>query len=174
MQARAVEHESNSKSKRSAISDQPRKDSPKAEKQRRRILAEESEATEMPATDTNDDSIRFSVEEIVQYPLPGYMAPSSISFSHDDRLVSYLFSSDGTLYRKIFAFDIVNRRQELIFSPPEGGGLDETNLSAEEKLRRERSRERGLGVTRYEWRATSPYTVGKPSIMVPLPSGVRL
>lgn len=172
MQARTVEHESNSKSKRAAIGEQPRKESTKAEKQRRRNLAEESEVAEMPTTDTTDDSILFPVDEIVQYPLPGYMAPTSISFSHDDQLVSYLFSSDGTLYRKIFAFDIANRRQELIFSPPDGGGLDESNLSAEEKLRRERSRERGLGVTRYEWRATSPYIVGKPSIMVPLPSGV--
>ncbi|XP_010925938.1 uncharacterized protein [Elaeis guineensis] len=131
---------------------------------------------EMPLTDANDDSFRFPVEEIVQYPLPGYVAPSSISFSPDDRLISYLFSPDGTLYRKVYAFDIASRKQDLIFSPPDGGGLDESNLSAEEKLRRERSRERGLGVTRYEWRARSPssscFLPGKPTIMVPLPAGV--
>ncbi|XP_038986144.1 dipeptidyl aminopeptidase 4-like [Phoenix dactylifera] len=130
----------------------------------------------MPLTDANDDSFRFPVEEIVQYPLPGYVAPSSISFSPDDRLISYLFSPDGTLYRKVYAFDIASRRQDLIFSPPDGGGLDESNLSAEEKLRRERSRERGLGVTRYEWRGRSPssscFLPGKPTIMVPLPAGV--
>ncbi|KAG1335026.1 dipeptidyl aminopeptidase 4 [Cocos nucifera] len=131
---------------------------------------------EMPLTDANDDSFFFPVEEIVQYPLPGYVAPSSISFSPDDRLILYLFSPDGTLYRKVFAFDPVSRRQDLIFSPPDGGGLHESNLSAEEKLRRERSRERGLGVTRYEWRARSPssscFPPRKPTIMVPLPAGV--
>lgn len=173
MQARAVEHESNSKSKRAAIGEQQSKESPKAEKQRRRSdLAEEAEAAEMPVKDANEDSLLL--EEIVQNPLPGYVAPSSISFSPDDRLITYLLSSDGTLYRKVFAFDLANRRQELIFSPPEGGGLDESNFSTGEKLRRERTRERGLGVTRYEWRATSSYFPEKPSMMVPLPSGVYL
>ncbi|CAL9121045.1 unnamed protein product [Musa acuminata var. zebrina] len=131
---------------------------------------------EMPLADANDDSFLFPVEEIVQFPLPGYVAPTSISFSPDGRLISYLFSPDGTLHRKLFAFDVVSGRQELAFSPPEGGGLDETNLSVEEKLRRERSRERGLGVTRYQWKARSPssscFSPEKPTIMVPLPNGV--
>lgn len=125
---------------------------------------------EMPLTDAHDDFYHFPVEEIVQHPLPGYVAPSSISFSPDDRLISYLFSPDSSLYRKVYGFDLASRRQELVFSPPVGGGLDESNLSAEEKLRRERSRERGLGVTRYEWRA-KPCS-DKPAIVVPLPAGV--
>ncbi|XP_040944721.1 DNA polymerase epsilon catalytic subunit A isoform X4 [Gossypium hirsutum] len=58
--------------------------------------------------------------------------------------------------------------QDLFFSPPDGG-LDESNISLEEKLRRERSRERGLGVTRYEWVKTISK---KKTIMVPLPGGV--
>ncbi|KAG6492450.1 hypothetical protein ZIOFF_047413 [Zingiber officinale] len=103
---------------------------------------------EMPLTDSDEDSFLFPVKEIIQYPLPGYVAPSSISFSPDGRLISYLFSPDGTLHRKVFAFEVTSRRQELVICPPDGGGLDESNLSAEEKLRRERSRERGLGVTR--------------------------
>ncbi|MQL80957.1 hypothetical protein Taro_013410 [Colocasia esculenta] len=125
---------------------------------------------EMPVTDAHDDFYHFPVEEIVQHPLPGYVAPSSISFSPDDRLISYLFSPDSSLFRKVYAFDLASRRQELVFSPPVGGGLDESNLSAEEKLRRERSRERGLGVTRYEWRA-KPCS-DKAAIMVPLPAGI--
>ncbi|RRT66122.1 hypothetical protein B296_00040487 [Ensete ventricosum] len=87
-------------------------------------------------------------------------------------LVKDYFSPDGNLYRKVFAFDVASRRQELVFSPPDGGGLDESNLSAEEKL----TRERALGVTRYEWRARSPssscFRPGKPAVMVPLPAGV--
>ncbi|KAG6489380.1 hypothetical protein ZIOFF_050649 [Zingiber officinale] len=69
-------------------------------------------------------------DKIVQYPLPGYVAPSSISFSPDGRLISYLFSPDGTLHRKVFAFDVASQRQELVFCPPDGGGLDETILHA--------------------------------------------
>ncbi|KAK8967892.1 hypothetical protein KSP40_PGU014547 [Platanthera guangdongensis] len=172
MQARPADHELNPKSKRSAVGEQPAKENRKLEKQRRRNLAQGEEAAEMPATGTNEDSLHFTVEEIVQHPLPGYVAPSSISFSPDDRLISYLLCSDSTLYRKIFAFDLASSRHELVFCPPDGGGLDENNLSTEERLRRERSRERGLGVTRYEWRSSAHRITEKSSIMVPLPSGV--
>lgn len=127
----------------------------------------------MPVTDSNnpqnfDDNILFPVEEIVQYPLPGYVSPTSISFSPDDSLISYLFSPDNSLNRKVYAFDLKTNTQELLFSPPDGG-LDESNISPEEKLRRERLRERGLGVTRYEWVKTSSK---RKAVMVPLPAGV--
>lgn len=127
----------------------------------------------MPVTDFNDvqnldDAILFPVEEIAQYPLPGYVSPTSISFSPDDSLISYLFSPDNTLNRKIFTFDLKTNKQELLFSPPDGG-LDESNISPEEKLRRERLRERGLGVTRYEWVKTNSK---RKAVLVPLPAGV--
>lgn len=142
-------------------------------KNKRNLKRSRSVSSEMPVTDFNDaqnfdDSILFPVEEIVQYPLPGYVAPSSISFSPDDTLISYLFSPDHTLNRKVFSFDLKTSKQELLFSPLDGG-LDESNISPEEKLRRERLRERGLGVTRYEWMNTSSK---RKSIMVPLPAGV--
>ncbi|OMO93663.1 hypothetical protein COLO4_16758 [Corchorus olitorius] len=128
---------------------------------------------DMPVTDSTaaqnvDDCILFPVEEIVQSPLPGYVAPTSVSFSPDDSLITFLFSPDHTLSRKVFAFDLNAGKQELFFSPPDGG-LDESNISPEEKLRRERSRERGLGVTRYEWVKTISK---KKTIMVPLPGGI--
>ncbi|CAL5204053.1 unnamed protein product [Lathyrus oleraceus] len=128
---------------------------------------------EMPGTDFNDaqnldDGILFPVEEIAQYPLPGYVSPTSISFSPDDSLISYLFSPDNTLNRNIFTYDVKTNKQELLFSPPDGG-LDESNISPEEKLRRERLRERGLGVTRYEWVKTNSK---KKAVMVPLPAGI--
>ncbi|XP_058100440.1 uncharacterized protein LOC131245182 [Magnolia sinica] len=148
-----------------------------SKKKKKRVHVAESEPSNsiaMPLTDTSaasvpDDCFLFPVEEIVQYPLPGYVAPSSVAFSPDDCSISYLFSADGTLSRRVYAFDITTRKQELIFSPPDGG-LDESNLSAEEKLRRERMRERGLGVTRYEWVKSAGSK--KRSIMVPLPAGI--
>lgn len=129
---------------------------------------------EMPVTDSTDANVLdnctiFPVEEIVQYPLPGYEAPTAISFSLDDSLIAYLLSPDQTLNRKLYVFDPKSGKHDLFFSPPDGG-LDENNLSAEEKLRRERLRERGLGVTRYEWVKTSPK---RKRVIVPLPAGVR-
>lgn len=128
---------------------------------------------DMPLTDntapqTIDDCVLFSLEEIVQSPLPGYVAPTSIGFSPDDNLITYLLSPDHSLSRKVFSFDPKTCKQELVFSPPDGG-LDENNISPDEKLRRERLRERGLGVTRYEWVKTSSK---KKIIMVPLPDGI--
>ncbi|XP_050387775.1 uncharacterized protein LOC126804055 isoform X2 [Argentina anserina] len=130
----------------------------------------------MPVTDCNvsqttlDDCIVFRIEEVVQHPLPGYVAPSSINFSSDDSIVTYLYSPDESLNRKVYAFDLKSCNEKLCFSPPDGG-LDESNISAEEKLRRERLRERGLGVTRYEWVKTSS---AKRAIMVPLPAGIYI
>ncbi|KAL7108251.1 hypothetical protein ACP275_06G102300 [Erythranthe tilingii] len=122
---------------------------------------------EMPVTDSGTI---FPLEEIVQHPLPGYGVPTSISFSPDDSLIAYLFSPDQTLYRKVFIFDLKIGKHELLFSPPDGG-LDENNLSAEEKLRRERSRERGLGVTHYEWVNMSSK---RKRIMLLLPAGIYI
>ncbi|CAN1250682.1 Dipeptidyl aminopeptidase 4 [Linum perenne] len=129
--------------------------------------------SDMPVTDSTnpqnvDDSIFFPVEEIVQSPLPGYVSPTVISFSPDDSLITFLYSPDQTLSKKVYTLDLKTGNQELLFVPPDGG-LDESNISAEEKLRRERLRERGLGVTRYEWAKTSSR---KKTIMVPLPAGI--
>lgn len=141
--------------------------------EKRNSKRQKSLSSKMPVTDFNDmqnldDGILFPIEEIAQYPLPGYISPTSISFSPDDTLVSFLFSPDNTLNRKLFAFDRKTNTQELLFSPP-NGGLDESNISPEEKLRRERLRERGLGVTRYEWLKTNSK---RKAVMVPLPAGI--
>ncbi|KAL9372131.1 hypothetical protein Peur_034375 [Populus x canadensis] len=145
------------------------------ESQNKKLRILRSLINDMPLTDNTipqnvEDSILFPIEEIVQSPLPGYEAPTSIGFSADDSLLTYLFSPDHTLSRKVFAFDLKSGKQELFFGPPDGG-LDESNISPEEKLRRERLRQRGLGVTCYEWVKTGSK---KKAIMVPLPAGLYL
>jgi hypothetical protein len=55
----------------------------------------------------------------------------------------------------------------LFLTAPDGGGIEEGSLFPEKRLRRER----GLGVTYYEWRFGS--AGGRHGILVPLPSGVR-
>ncbi|KAF6136158.1 hypothetical protein GIB67_001567 [Kingdonia uniflora] len=129
-----------------------------------------SDTDTMYEANTNlEEMCDFGIEEICQYPLPGFVAPTSVNFSYDDTVITYLFSPDGSLSKKLFAFDVANGQQEMVFSPPDGGGLDESNISPEEKLRRERAREIGLGVTRYQWVKSSS---GKKMVMVPLPDGI--
>ncbi|KAG8381141.1 hypothetical protein BUALT_Bualt06G0091600 [Buddleja alternifolia] len=149
--------------------------SPDKNNKKKNLKRTRSSFSEMPVTDATaanalDNCTIFPVDEIVQYPLPGYGSPISISFSPDDSLIAYLFSPDQSLNRKLFVFDPKSGKRDLFFSPPDGG-LDENNLSAEEKLRRERLRERGLGVTRYEWVKTGPK---RKRVMVPLPAGIYI
>lgn len=145
---------------------------------RKRLKRSRSYPLDMPVTVADntmvtpkydEDCSSFPLEEIVRYPLPGYVAPTSVSFSPDDNLIAYLFSPDHSLSRKVFCFNMETGKHELVFSPADGG-LDESNISDEERLRRERARERGLGVTRYEW--VKMGSVKKKMIMVPLPDGV--
>lgn len=145
---------------------------PTDENKKRKVKHSRLLSPKMPVTDLTDvqnfdDSVFFPIEEIVQYPLPGCVVPSSISFSPDDNFIAYLFSPDQTLNRKVFVVDLKTSEQDLIFSPPDGG-LDESNISSEEKLRRERLRELGFGVTQYEWVKTT--NSKKKAIIVPLPA----
>ena len=87
------------------------------------------------------------VEDVVQQPLPGYTQPVSFAFSSDGKLITCLWSPDGTLTRQLYGFDPASRR----LSPLLSGEVSEAKMSLEEKLRRERTRERGLGVSRYFW-----------------------
>jgi dipeptidyl-peptidase-4 len=81
--------------------------------------------------------------------------PGALSFSPDEKTITYLFSDDGTLTRQLYAFDPETGQRRELVQPP-GGGATEENLSHEEKLRRERMRERGLGITRYAWAKDGP------------------
>ena len=102
------------------------------------------------------------VEDVVQQPLSGYTQPVSFAFSHDDALVTCLFSAEGTLTRQLYAYDPATRR----LAPLLAGEVNEASMSHEEKLRRERTRERGLGVSRYAWAKRGN------RLLVPDPSGL--
>ncbi len=90
------------------------------------------------------------IEAVATYPLPGMAIPGSIAFSPDDRLITYLFSPDGSLSRQLYAFDPQTGQQRLLVEPV-GGGTTEETVSLEEALRRERQRQREIGVTSYDW-----------------------
>jgi dipeptidyl-peptidase-4 len=94
---------------------------------------------------------KIPIEDVARYPLPGmaYM-PSAVRPDPAGRMLTYLWSEDGSLTRQLYAHDPNSGERKLMFAP-QGGGATEQNLSLEEKLRRERARERGLGVTSYQW-----------------------
>lgn len=103
----------------------------------------------MPPADTAT-APQLALEDAAAYPLPGMVGPQALRFTPDGRGVTYLRSPERSLVRQLYVFDLESGRETLLVEPP-GGGATEDNLSLEEKLRRERQRQRELGVTSYAW-----------------------
>jgi dipeptidyl-peptidase 4 len=107
------------------------------------------------------------LEDVAAYPLPGMTHPVSLSFSPDDRLITFLYSEAGSLVRQLYQFDPRTGKRSLgAFTP--GEGVSEDNLSPEERLRRERQRTLALGVTSYQWADQAD------RLLLPLPDGLYL
>lgn len=100
-------------------------------------------------------SALIPLEDVARMPAPGLSVPVNVSFSPDGQLVAFLHAKDqNQLSRQLYALDVPQRRVSLLAAPPEdrgGAGNTEGNLSLEEKLRRERQRQMGVGITSYAW-----------------------
>lgn len=106
-------------------------------------------------------STSLPIEEIARYPLPGMAIPGDLTFSPDDRLIACLYSPERNLTRQLYAIDPQTGQRRLLIAPPDGG-LTEQTVSLEEALRRERLRQREIGVTQYAWAA------GRSRLLIPL------
>lgn len=91
----------------------------------------------------------LTADEVARQPLPGLGAPADIAFRPDDRLISFLWSPEGNLTRQLFGFDPETGARRVLVAPSEG--TTEEGISLAEALRRERTRQVGLGVTQYAW-----------------------
>ena len=107
------------------------------------------------------------IEDVARYPLPGTAVPGAPAFSPDGRWVTYLHSPDRSLRRELFVVDAgTGESRSLLGRAP--SEVTEETLTLEEKLRRERARELGVGVTSYAWvEATG-------AILLPLTGGLWL
>src|SRR5262245_45700619 len=99
---------------------------------------------------TLDNAPTIPLEAVSSYPLPGTAIPGAVAFSPNDQLITYLLSPDRSLTRQLYSFDPASGEQRLLLAPTDGGATEE-NISLEEKLRRERARQREIGVTEYAW-----------------------
>jgi len=112
-----------------------------------------------------DEPASIPFEELARFPRPGMSMPVSFSFSPDDTTILYLDSAENSLVRELYAFDLASGESRRVAEPADGGDSEE-NLTAAEKLRRERQRSRGLGIRKYAWAAKADV------IMVPLKGDV--
>lgn len=99
---------------------------------------------------TNEASGALAVEEVARHPLPGMAVPDQVAWSPDDRLITYLQSPERSLVRQLFVFDPEKGESRTYVTPPDGGTTEE-NVSLAEALRRERLRQREIGITTYAW-----------------------
>ena len=114
----------------------------------------------------------FTEKEVASYPRPCTAIPSAISFSPDDASIGFLHSGGGaSLSRQFYAFDVASQTTKQFVDAASVGGDTENNLSLEEKLRRERQRQLGVGVTNYQW--TSCGAVGS-RLLIPLQGSLYL
>lgn len=91
----------------------------------------------------------LTAEDVARYPLPGANVPVGIAFSPAGRWLSFLWSPEHSLRRDLFVLDLETGERRALLGA--GGGVTEENLSIEERLRRERARDLGQGVTSAAW-----------------------
>lgn len=91
----------------------------------------------------------FPIEEVARHPLPGMAIPDQIRFRPDDLRVTFLWSPERTLERQLFEYDPVTGIKKPIIHRDDG--TTEESVSLAEALRRERTRQREIGITTYAW-----------------------
>jgi dipeptidyl-peptidase-4 len=99
---------------------------------------------------TGSKGEKFPIEEVARHPLPGMAIADQVRFSPDDRLITFLWSPERTLERQLFFFDPATGTKKPLISN-DAGGTTEENVSLAEALRRERLRQREIGITTYAW-----------------------
>ncbi len=104
----------------------------------------------------------LTLAQVAAFPRPGTVAPARLGFTPGGAAVTYLFSEEGSLVRSLWRFDIATGEKRVLAGPPPAS-TEESKLSREEELRRERARLRELGVTEYQFASKS----AQPVLLVP-------
>lgn len=94
---------------------------------------------------------QLSLADVARYPRPGMDAPNSVEFTPDSRKVSYLLSAAGSLAQELWTYDLDSGERRQLTDMTGGAGSPAGSISLDEELRRERSRQRELGVTSYQF-----------------------
>ena len=119
-------------------------------------------------TSLTTSSLKF--EDIAKLPRPGTTAPGNLSFSPDQKILTYLHATGDDLQRQLYGLDLKTLESNVFVRPP--GGDTEENLSLEEKLRRERQRLMATGIQVYSWSGRTNSNNGGGRVLVPLQGNI--
>jgi dipeptidyl-peptidase-4 len=124
----------------------------------------------MPGVSRRRPPIPFT--EVARLPPPGMALPEQVAFGYEDRAVTYLYSPEGTLERRLFIMRIAGEPGAREALPAEEvevpAAARSATFSLAEELRRERLRETGLGVSSATWADKADV------LLVPLADGLHV
>ncbi len=106
---------------------------------------------------------QLTLEDVARYPRPGMDTPDRVKFTPDSQKVAYLLGTSGSLIQELWTYDVDSgERRQLTEMASDAVSLT-GRFSLDEELRRERSRQRGLGITSYQF---AQATEGGPLILL--------
>jgi dipeptidyl-peptidase 4 len=94
---------------------------------------------------------QLTLEDVARYPRPGMGSPNQVKFTPDSQKVAYLLGTAGSLAQELWIFDVDSGERRQLTSMASGAGSLTSQFSLDEELRRERIRQRRLGVTSYQF-----------------------
>ena len=108
--------------------------------------------------------------DVASRPSPLLSLPTTFSFTPAS--VTYLNPSSATNPAKVLTQAPLSTGKPVALYDPATSGLDESNISPAEKLRRERARNMSTGVTSYVKHTTLDGSSPSASYLVPSPAGI--
>lgn len=94
---------------------------------------------------------QLSLADVAHYPRPGMDTPGRVEFTPDGRKVAYLLGEKDSLAQELWTYDLDSGTRRQLTELAGGAANPGRSFSLDEELRRERSRQRGSGVTSYQF-----------------------
>jgi dipeptidyl-peptidase-4 len=94
---------------------------------------------------------QLTLKDVARYPRPGMNAPNQVEFTPDNQKVAYLLASAGSLAQELWTYDLISSERRQMTQMATDLVSHTGQFSIDEELRRERTRQRGLGVTGYQF-----------------------
>jgi dipeptidyl-peptidase 4 len=98
---------------------------------------------------------QLTLEDVARYPRPGMNTPSQVEFTPDNQKIAYLLAKTGSLAQELWTYELISGERRQLTEMAGGTVTPIGQFSLDEELRRERSRQREVGVTGYQFAQAS-------------------